>query len=210
MKGLIVIAATLAALGASTAAYAADAVDQIPSPPVASDNNSAFSWNGFYLGAHTGYGWGTGKIDGLGSDSFDGWRLGGFTGYNWQLSDSFVAGVEGDLNFDWADKDYGSGIKLKSGFNGSVRARAGYALDRTLIYAAGGWTATNAKLKTPVGNDSDTLNGWTIGAGVDHAFTNNIFGRIEYRYNDFGRGELFGTNVDFKQNVVQVGVGLKF
>ncbi|QFY62966.1 porin family protein (plasmid) [Rhizobium grahamii] len=209
MKGLLIVAASLTALSISTSAFAADAVDQIPAPPVATDASS-FTWDGFYLGGITGYGWGTGKVVGLGSDSFDGWRLGGFTGYNWQFSNGFVAGVEGDLNYDWSDKDYGGGTKLKSGFSGSARARAGYAIDHTLIYAAGGWTATNAKLKTPVGNDSDTLNGWTIGAGVDHAFTDKIFGRVEYRYNDFGRGDLLGTNVDFKQNVVQVGVGVKF
>ncbi len=27
---------------------------------------------------------------------------------------------------------------------------------------------------------------YTVGAGVDYAFTNNIFGRVEYRYTDFG------------------------
>ena len=29
-------------------------------------------------------------------------------------------------------------------------------------------------------------NGWTVGAGVDYAFTNNVFGRIEYRYTNLG------------------------
>ncbi|KQY36927.1 hypothetical protein ASD46_21125 [Rhizobium sp. Root491] len=210
MKGLFILAASFAALSASTSAYAADVVDRIPTAPVANDTPSEFSWSGAYIGGHTGYSWGTGKTDGLGSDSFDGWRLGGFGGYNWQFSNGFVAGVEGDLNYDWADKNYSSGLKLESGVSGSVRARAGFAIDRTLIYAAGGWTATNVKLKTPAGSDDDTLNGWTIGGGVEHAFTNNIFGRLEYRYNDFGRAELFGRNVDFKQNVVQVGVGVKF
>lgn len=210
MKGFLMIAASVAALGASTAAYAADAVEQIPTAPVAVDTTPAFTWSGPYLGLHTGYGWGDSDVDGLGSDSFDGWRLGGFAGYNWQFSNGFVAGVEGDLNYDWADKNYGGGFKAESGVNGSIRGRLGYAIDRTLIYAAGGWTATNAKLKTPAGSDTDTLNGWTIGAGVDHAFTDNIFGRLEYRYNDYGRGELFGTNVDYKQNIIQVGVGVKF
>jgi outer membrane immunogenic protein len=210
MKRLLIIAASLATLTASSSAYAADAVDQIPTAPVANDAPAVFSWDGAYIGAHTGYGWGTGKAAGLGSDSFDGWRLGGFGGYNWQLSNGFVAGVEGDLNYDWADKNYGGGFKLESGVSGSIRARAGYAIDNTLIYAAGGWTATNVKLNTPVGNDDQTLNGWTIGGGVDHAFTDKIFGRAEYRYNDFGRGDLLGRNVDFKQNIVQVGVGVKF
>jgi outer membrane immunogenic protein len=83
-------------------------------------------------------------------------------------------------------------------------------MDRTLIYAAGGWTATNVEVDTPVGDDDDTLHGWTIGAGVDHAFTDNLFGRVEYRYNDYGNGNLAGADVDFNQHVVQVGLGVKF
>jgi outer membrane immunogenic protein len=210
MKGFFILAASVAALSVSSAAYAADAVDKIPSAPEVTDVAPAFSWSGAYVGAHTGYSWGTGKATGFGSDSFDGWRLGGFAGYNWLLSDSFVAGVEGDINYDWADKNYGSGDKLESGFGGSIRARGGYSIDRALFYIAGGWAATNVKLKTPAGKDNDTLNGWTIGGGVDYAFTDNVFGRVEYRYNDYGRGELLGNNIDFKQNIVQVGVGVKF
>lgn len=210
MKKISVIAAAVAAFSFSSASYAADAVDQIPSAPEVTEVNSPFTWEGAYLGGHTGYSWGTGNATGFGSDSFDGWRIGGFGGYNWQLSDSFVAGVEGDINYDWADRDYAGGSKLKSGFGGSIRARAGYTIDRALIYVAGGWAATNVKLKTPVGKDDDTLNGWTIGGGVDYAFTDNVFGRLEYRYNDYGRGVLLGNNVDFKQNIVQVGVGVKF
>lgn len=210
MKGLLILAASVAALCASTTAYAADAVDQIPSAPEAVDASPAFSWEGAYVGGHTGYSWGTGQTTGIGSDSFDGWRLGAFAGYNWQLSDNFIAGLEGDINYDWADKKYSGGYKLESGFGGSIRGRVGYAIDRTLIYAAGGWAATNVKLKTPAGNDDDTLNGWTVGGGVDYAFTNNVFGRLEYRYNDYGRGDLLGRNVDFKENIVQVGVGVKF
>ncbi|AYD00194.1 outer membrane protein [Neorhizobium sp. NCHU2750] len=213
MKGIFVLAAATA-LAASTAAYteafAADAVEQVPTAPAAVDTMPVFTWSGPYLGAHTGYGWGDGHLEGAGSDDFDGWRLGGFAGYNWQFSNGFVTGVEGDINYDWNDNNYGGGVKLEGGVNGSVRARLGYAIDRTLIYAAGGWTATDVRLKAPTGNDSDTLNGWTIGAGVDHAFTDNVFGRLEYRYNDYGHGRLDGANVDFNQNIIQVGIGVKF
>lgn len=210
MKRIIILATTVAALCAAPAVYAADAVDQIPHAPEATDSSPAFSWSGAYAGAHTGYSWGTGKAAGFGSDSFDGWRLGGFAGYNWQLSDSFVAGLEGDINYDWADKRYSDASKLESGFGGSIRGRVGYTFDRALIYAAGGWAATNVKLKTPAGKADHMLNGWTVGGGVDYAFTDDIFGRVEYRYNDYGRGDVLGRNVDFKQNIVQVGVGVKF
>lgn len=54
------------------------------------------------------------------------------------------------------------------------------------------------------------LNGWTIGAGLDYAFTDNVFGRVEYRYNDFGHGTLDGARTDFNQSVVNFGLGVKF
>ena len=90
----------------------------------------------------------------------------------------------------------------------------GYAIDRALIYTAGGYTATNSKIKTPFGNTSETLNGWTIGAGIDYAFTDNIFGRLEYRYNDFGKKTYTIQNLSadgkLSDHVVNVGLGVKF
>lgn len=66
-----------------------------------------------------------------------------------------------------------------------------------LIYAAGCWTASKAKIKGSLGSENDTVNGWTIGVSVDDAFTDNIVGRLECRCNDFGKGDLLGANVDF-------------
>ena len=33
---------------------------------------------------------------------------------------------------------------------------------------------------------SESATGWTLGLGVEHAFTDNWLGRFEYRYYDFG------------------------
>jgi outer membrane immunogenic protein len=52
--------------------------------------------------------------------------------------------------------------------------------------------------------------GWTVGTGVDYPFANNIFGRAEYRYSDYGSKELEGVKSDFTQQTVNLGVGLKF
>ena len=211
MTSLFIIATTVA-LTAASAAFGADAVSQVPAAPVAVETMPAFSWSGPYVGVHGGYGWGKGDAtaaDGNSSDNFDGGRIGGFAGYNWQLSNGFVAGVEGDVNYDWNENSYTGGFDMDTGFSGSVRGRVGFAMDRALVYAAGGWTATNVSLDGPV-SDDEMLNGWTVGAGVDFAFTDSMFGRLEYRFNDYGSGNLNGAEVDFDQHVINVGIGVKF
>lgn len=213
MKSILL--GSTAALLISTSVFAADAVSEPPpAPPVAmADPVQPFSWSGAYIGIHGGYGWGDGDLASGGastSSSFDGGRFGGFTGYNWQFQNGLVAGVEGNLDYDWNDEDFAPGFSGESGTNGAVRARVGYGMDRVLLYAAGGWTATNFEVNTPAGSSDKTLNGWTIGAGFDYAVTDNVFGRVEYRYNDYGDRDIGGTNVDFSQNVVNVGLGVKF
>jgi outer membrane immunogenic protein len=200
-------------LAGADKASAADAIANPPLPPVASEVVPAFTWSGPYIGVHGGYGWGDGNASAAGasaSDNFDGGRIGGFAGYNWQMSSGFVAGIEGDVNYDWNRNSYPGGIDIDSGFSGSVRARAGFAFDRALFYAAGGWTATTISIDGAGLNDDDMLNGWTIGAGLDYAFTDTFFGRVEYRYNDFGHGSLDGVRTDFNQSVVNIGLGVKF
>ena len=48
--------------------------------------------------------------------------------------------------------------------------------------------------RSPAAAISDTLTGWTVGAGCEHAWTNHFTTRIEYRYTDYGRasGESVG------------------
>ena len=144
----------------------------------------------------------------------DGWALGGYSGYNYQTG-NFVFGVEGDVKYDWNEDKFDLGgipMELKTDWGGSLRARMGYALDRSLIYATGGYAFTNAELRDRDTGDSDskTFNGWTIGAGFEHAFTDNFIGRAEYRYTDYGDADLMGVNTDLKRNDLMLGVGWKF
>ncbi|MCO5730940.1 outer membrane protein [Rhizobium sp. SSA_523] len=211
----ILLLATGVALISSSAAFAADAVYEVPEAPVAQEVVvPTFSWTGGYVGIHGGYGWADGDFStaatGTLSDDFDGGRLGGFVGYNWQLSGGFLVGIEGDVNYDWNDNDYFGGYNVDTGFSGSVRGRVGYAMDRALLFAAGGWTATNASIEGPGIDSSETMHGWTVGGGVDWAFTDKVFGRVEYRYNDYGDKNIGPVNAEFDQHVVNVGVAVKF
>ncbi|MBB4956043.1 outer membrane immunogenic protein [Agrobacterium vitis] len=203
---------TVAALFASTSmVMAADAVDEIPTAPTAV-NTPAFSWAGGYVGVHGGYGWLDATLSQGStsfSDDFDGGRIGGFAGWNFDVGHNVILGVEGDLNYDWNDNDY-FGVKVGTDVSGSVRARAGYAIDHALLFVTGGWTAQRGYIESSVGDFNETFNGWTVGAGVDYAVTKNIFTRAEYRYNDFGSKNFSGLDFDTKQHVINIGVGVKF
>ncbi len=211
-KFLLGSAAVLAMAGA---AQAADAIyEPIPEAPAAvAPSSPVFSWDGAYIGLTGGYGWADGTFSNAGvatSDDFDGGRFGGFVGYNWAVSSGFVAGLEADLNYDWNENRYGTATDVETGLNGGLRARIGYGMDRALLYAAGGYTATNFSVEGPGVNVDETLHGWTIGAGVDFAVTDNIFTRVEYRYNDYGDRNILGVNTNFDQHVVGVSLGVKF
>ncbi|KQV66037.1 outer membrane protein [Rhizobium sp. Root1220] len=205
---LCVFGASAALVMLAGSASAADLVPETPPEPVV-QAAPLFTWNGFYVGLQGGGAWGNGKFSGIGDADLDGGVLGGFAGYNWQLDNNIVLGVEGDASYNWNEETVGVN-EYKFDTTGSVRARAGYAFDHALLYGAAGWTGARGHVNTPVGGDDRTFSGWTVGAGVDYAFTNNIFGRVEYRYNDYGSKDLQGVNTDFNQNVVTVGVGFKF
>ncbi|MGG7519081.1 outer membrane protein [Allorhizobium undicola] len=212
MKKLTLASAAAAAALWSSAALAADAVSEPPAPPpVATDvAPAAFSWSGGYLGLQGGYSWLNGDFSsGLGSHTFDGGRFGAFGGWNFDVGSNVILGLEGDVNYDWNKEGVASGVDFGSEFSGSARGRVGYAMDRTLIYAAGGWTATRAGFSGTV-DDKATLNGWTVGAGVDYAVTDKVFLRGEYRYNDYGSKNISGIDTDLNQHVINVGVGMKF
>ncbi|CDZ49852.1 outer membrane protein [Neorhizobium galegae] len=209
---------SVAMLALSTVAHAADAVDQVPSAPVA-EEVQVFTWSGPYLGVHGGYGWTDGSFDisGVGTLGADlnGGLFGVFAGYNHQFSNNLVIGIEGDIEYNWNEEEVLAGAEARTELQGSVRGRIGYAFDRALVYATGGWAATQGVAEVPgFSDETETFNGYTVGAGVDYAFTNNIFGRVEYRYTDFGSKTFdFGAgtiDADLDQHAIRVGLGVKF
>ncbi|MHC2354722.1 opacity protein-like surface antigen [Sinorhizobium meliloti] len=121
-----------------------------------------------------------------------------------------MLGIEGDVEHNWNEQQV-FGADFGTDWAGSVRGRLGYAFDNALIYATAGWAATRGYVEVPgLGKDEKTFNGYTVGAGLDYAFTNQVFGRVEYRYNDYGDQDLQGINVDVDQHAVKVGLGIKF
>ncbi len=230
----------------------------LPPPPLVFNG-----WAGFYAGAQIGYVWGdnNGTIafatpNGLLGDpslgnSAQGVIGGVHVGYNYQIN-QFVIGVEGTVDPSTlyrnvlllapdtvADPGAVLGIgntvngSVQSTIQGAIRARAGVAFDRLLIYGTGGVAFAEFKsyfqlygidLNLAPFYASDTSSssrvGWTAGGGVEYAINNNYSVIGEYRYSDFGHitdvpafgatGLTYTANRHLTQNQVQVGFSYKF
>lgn len=181
-----------------------------------------YDWAGTYAGLSSGYGWMDGYFVTSGyppaNDDLDGGIFGGFAGVNTQLDGNVVLGLEGDLDYNTRNVTIASSFGTFAGgvdWQGSARVRLGYALDRLLIYTSAGWAAAHLEADfIGVAQATESFHGYTLGAGIDYAVTDRIFGRIDYRYNDFGSGKLdFGAaaiDAELDQHSVKVGVGIKF
>lgn len=198
---------------AAMPAFAADAIESIPEPVAPIDEPIA-TWTGGYVGLYAGYGF-AGSADEPGNDiGTDGVLGGAFAGYNYDLGNGVVLGGEGDIGYSGVEGD-NAGTETKSGVEGSLRARLGYAVSPDILpYVTAGGAAKNMEVSEGGVSDSNTMLGWTAGAGVDVKATENIFVRGEYRYTDFGKEDFTtggGTReVDSTDHRVSLGVGFKF
>ncbi|MEO3998717.1 outer membrane protein [Mesorhizobium sp. CAU 1732] len=216
---LSAVAGLSIAAAAAFPAFAADVVyEEPPMPAAPMEVAPVASWAGPYAGIQLGYGF-NGEVDGAGNTiDTDGFMGGAFGGFNMQ-NGQFVYGVEADVNY--SDVDGGNaGIAARSRIDGSLRGRAGVAInDDVLIYGTAGVAAERLRVSAPdvVGSPSDTnmMIGYTVGAGTDVKLTEQVFARGEYRYTDFGNQEFelpgVGTaDFDSSNHRVMLGVGIKF
>ena len=216
---VMLAASAIALLGAAAGARAADAI--IEEAPV---EIPLFTWTGGYAGIQGGYAWTNLGVDGTGFaiDDLNGGLFGGYVGYNWQ-SGAWVFGAEGDFNGLWNDQTFAgpfpTSVDIGTDWLASIRGRVGYAADRTLIFATAGvgWTEASSDINFGGGatlSGSDTFVGWTLGGGVEYAFTDNWIGRVEYRYYDFGDKDLDGPaglgSLDVNTSTLTLGVAYKF
>lgn len=197
----LLLSMTASALLAGTA-HAADVMSESPYVPEAVPYDGVYDWSGVYLGVQGGYGFGSATIDdngqtGLDADvDADGWFAGGIVGYQHQWN-SVVFGIEGEFN--WSDLNDSSEIQ-PGNFVGtdvdwfaSINGKLGYAMDRILIYGTAGVAfadiGTNQDLAPFAFSQSENYTGWTVGAGIDYAATENIIVGLQYRYYDFGSAD---------------------
>lgn len=229
MMRKLVLALTSTALLTATA-QAADLGWNNGSSPVNTmySGSSAFQWSGFYAGVNAGYGFGTlsrepsaGGV--VTENNTNGWGLGAQAGYNMDMG-GFVLGGEADLQWSSIgyEQDLGAAGTLKASVDGfgTVRARAGMAFDRVMPYVTGGVAFGNStvSLTDPanvVTSQTNTHLGWTIGAGLEAAATDNITIKAEYLYVDLGAKTYTtapGGNIDATQRfgLIRAGINYKF
>ena len=210
----------LVALLGTIPAFAADAVIEAPpAPAVPMEEPPLNTWTGPYAGVSLGYGFaGETEVEEPGFTTTidtDGFLLGGFAGYNYQVG-NMVAGAEADIGYSW-EEGSNAGLTSELGVEGSLRARLGYVVSpNVLLYATAGGAAKDLEVSDDLTgtSDSNTMLGWTAGGGADIMVTEQVFGRVEYRYTDFGSENfnvgLGGADVSDKNHRVTLGLGMKF
>jgi outer membrane immunogenic protein len=227
-------------------AFAADLsppTRKAPPPPV-------FTWTGCYVGVHAGGDFGqskwtdpTGTTDNFYAASAVAMNTarvigGGQAGCNYQMSNSFVVGVEAEI---WGSDLEGSRsigfgapipqpiaqFKTWSDAAGDVALRAGYAIDRTLIFGKVGvaeaqyryrLSFANAPLPAPE-TASATHTGLLLGLGVEYALDMHWSLKGEYDYIDYGSKSAefyyqgiaeFPASFKNEENVLKVGANYRF
>lgn len=210
-------AAGLGLAAITVPAMAADVVYQEPPAPAPIVETAPIStWAGPYAGLQLGYGFSGDVSDGTGSIDTDGFLGGAFGGFNMQ-NGQFVYGIEGDVNYSGVEGSDGV-FTARSRMDGSLRGRAGVAVtDDILLYGTAGIAAERLRItEDATGNhDTNTMIGYTVGAGTDVKLTDQVFARGEYRYTDYGSKEFtlpgVGTaDIDSSNHRVTLGVGIKF
>ncbi len=123
---------TLAAMVAASGAAVAADLPRGPTPYYA-PAPSYYNWSGLYTGLNLGYEWG--HVTGSSIDP-SGIAGGGQVGYNWQWN-QFVLGAETDIQASAADDTFAP-WKFSNPWFGTLRGRAGCALNNILFYGTAG------------------------------------------------------------------------
>ena len=204
MKKVLLVTASLIALGAGAPAVAADlaARPYTKAPPMVA---AVYDWSGFYIGANGGWGssrncWDFQPVLGgnvsEGCHDGTGGTVGGQIGYRWQAG-TWVFGLEAQGN--WADFQ-GSNLTLVTApalrnesrvdAFGLFTGQIGYAANNVLFYVKGGAAVTSNEYRALVAGTNalaavtgdDTRWGASVGVGLEYAFAPNWSFGVEYNH----------------------------
>jgi outer membrane immunogenic protein len=211
--------AGVAVVGFSSSAFAADLIirdDFVERGVVHVDR----AFEGVYIGGFVGYGWGhvttddadtvfTGDTLGI-----DGWFVGVNIGADAYLTDNLVAGVVADVawsNISGFDESYDTTFDVD--WFGSLRGRLGFDAGGFMPYLTAGVAFAGATADYGGDADSNTHIGWTAGAGVEIAATDNVSIDLLYRYSDYGAQTyeiVPDIDLGFTTHTFQAGINFRF
>src|SRR5450631_2982803 len=245
MKSIFVAAAAF--VGLASTAFAADMPMAAPYTKAPVFAPVVFSWTGCYIGVEGGGNWGqsqqtarSGDFVGspiTGNFNLSGGIVGGTLGCNYQVS-NVVLGIEND--YSWTNKQ-GTAQNLAPftpGFASStrekwidtLRGRAGFAMDRVMIYGTAGaaFAGSDVTVSNPAFGavtNTQTRTGWVAGVGGEWAALVDSWGavtfKLEYLHADFGTKQYFTTptalgpatvvarDVKLTDDMVRAGVNVK-
>ena len=206
MKTIMRATVLTAAVAASAAAGAAD-FGRGPTPYYSSPTQSYYNWGGLYAGANVGYEWG--HVSGTSLDPSGGFG-GAQIGYNWQWN-QFVLGAEADIQASAADDTFAP-WKFSNPWFGTVRARAGYALNNILFYGTVGFAYGALDGQLNALEEDKTLAGWTGGLGLEVGLNSLWSAKAEYLYMDLGDRAytITGTSNGLSSNLLRFGINYHF
>jgi len=166
-----------------------------------------YSWSGFYIGIHGG--WGFGDVDftntpfDLGNHTMDGGLFGGHIGYNWQMGYSWLIGIEASGTwsgvkktvFGPLDPDIFPGSRddrwtTEVKWLATLTPRIGVTISNWMWYLKGGvaFAEIDHHLESPTVSfdTSGTKVGWTVGFGGELLLASNLILGIEGNVYGFG------------------------
>lgn len=159
--------------------------------------------------------------DGSDSGTKSGVTYGGAIGYDRDFG-TVVLGVEGELSGSSVKEAAnnllvaGDSAELKAGRDLYAGARLGFKVGpQIMIYGKAGYTNARATVSytfgATTGTVSDNLDGYRLGAGVQYT-QGHMFGRLEYRYSDYGdfRFDGVSTGISTGRHQVAVMAGYRF
>jgi outer membrane immunogenic protein len=193
---------TMAALAmASSPAQAADYGGPASYAPY------VYSWTGPYLGGNLGYQWGTLSNSGARPSGIAG---GGQGGYNFQFG-PMVVGGEADLQFSNANDTFAN-YKFSNPWFGTVRGRAGYAMNNILYYATLGLAYGRGHVAVGGMGEDNLHGGWVAGGGLGVGLARSWSVRAEFLYIDLGSETytLTGTSNELTTGLLRFGLDHRF
>ena len=186
-------------------------------------------WTGFYVGAafgvdtmvdHTTLTAGSTVIS---NDLGGTGALGSiYGGVDYQIAPKILVGVLAELTYGGVDSaasasalGASANLSTHADWSWAALARAGVlATPSTLLYALGGYSGQNIQTTATAGganfSQSNTFNGWTVGAGMETMLGKGWSTKFEYRYSQYETKTLPGTTLSLAPSTHAARIGLTY